>query len=88
MLVHNTQTYSKSYKRYNMTNVEKIDKLKNRLQSLIEKHKLLHEKVEVAEAEKVQEKYLVEMKKQKLSLKDDMWKVELEIYSLEAQDEA
>jgi len=71
-----------------MTNVEKIDKLKNRLQSLIKKHKLLHEKVEVAEAEKVQEKYLVEMKKQKLSLKDDMWKVELEIYSLEAQDEA
>ena len=35
-----------------MTNVEKIDKLNNRLQSLIAKHKLVHEKVEVAEAEK------------------------------------
>jgi|TARA_Y100000389_G_scaffold204364_1_gene256497 uncharacterized protein YdcH (DUF465 family) len=71
-----------------MTNVEKIDKLNNRLQSLIAKHKLVHEKVEVAEAEKVQEKFLVEMKKQKLSLKDEMWKINLEITSLEAQSEA
>jgi uncharacterized protein YdcH (DUF465 family) len=71
-----------------MTNVEKIDKLNNRLQSLIAKHKLVHEKVEVAEAEKVQEKFLVEMKKQKLSLKDEMWKINLEITSLEAQNEA
>ena len=71
-----------------MTNVEKIDKLNNRLQSLIAKHKLVHEKVEVAEAEKVQEKFLVEMKKQKLSLKDEMWKFNLEITSLEARNEA
>ena len=71
-----------------MTNVEKIDKLNNRLQSLIAKHKLVHAKVEVAEAEKVQEKFLVEMKKQKLSLKDEMWKINLEITSLEAQSEA
>ena len=71
-----------------MTNVEKIDKLNNRLQSLIAKHKIVHEKVEVAEAEKVQEKFLVEMKKQKLSLKDEMWKINLEITSLEAQNEA
>jgi uncharacterized protein YdcH (DUF465 family) len=71
-----------------MTNVEKIDKLNNRLQSLIAKHKLVHEKVEVAEAEKVQEKFLVEMKKQKLSLKDEMWKINLEITSLEARNEA
>ena len=71
-----------------MTNIEKIDKLNNRLQSLIAKHKLVHEKVEVAEAEKVQEKFLVEMKKQKLSLKDEMWKINLEITSLEAQSEA
>jgi len=28
------------------------------------------------------------MKKKKLALKDEMWKVELEIVSLEAQDEA
>ena len=69
-----------------MTNVEKIDKLNNRLQSLIAKHKLVHEKVEVAE--KVQEKFLVEMKKQKLSLKDEMWKINLEITSLEARNEA
>ena len=71
-----------------MTNVEKIDKLNNRLQSLIAKHKLVHEKIEVAEAEKVQEKFLVEMKKQKLSLKDEMWKINLEITSLEARNEA
>ena len=71
-----------------MTNVEKIDKLNNRLQSLIAKHKLVHEKVEVAEAEKVQEKFLVEMKNQKLSLKDEMWKINLEITSLEASNEA
>ena len=71
-----------------MTNVEKIDKLNNRLQSLIAKHKLVQEKVEVAEAEKVQEKFLVEMKKQKLSLKDEMWKINLEITSLEARNEA
>ena len=71
-----------------MTNVEKIDKLNNSLQSLIEKHKLVHEKVEVAEAEKVQEKFLVEMKIQKRSLKDEMWKINLEITSLEASNEA
>jgi len=71
-----------------MTNLEKIDKLKNRLQSLREQHALQHEKCEVAELERVQEKYLTEIKKKKLALKDEMWKVELELYSLEAQDEA
>jgi len=65
-----------------------IEKLKNRLQSLKEQHRLEHQRVEAAEAENVQEKYLTEMKKKKLALKDEMWKVELEIYSLEAHDEA
>ena len=44
--------------------------------------------VMMPQIEKVQEKYLTEIKKKKLALKDEMWKVELEIYSLEAQDEA
>ena len=85
MLVRNMQTY---LRRYSMTNLEKIDKLKNRLQSLKEQHALEHQKCEAAEAENVQDKYLTEMKKKKLALKDEIWKVELEIVSLEAQDEA
>ena len=71
-----------------MTNLEKIDKLKSRLQSLKEQHDLEHQKVEAAEAENVADKYLTEMKKKKLALKDEMWKIGLEITSLEAQDEA
>jgi len=65
--------------------LEKIDKLKNRLQSLKEQHALEHERVEVAELEKVQDKFLAELKKKKLALKDEMHKVELEIISLEAK---
>jgi hypothetical protein len=72
-------------RRYNMTTIEK---LKNRLQSLKEQHHLEHQKVEAAEAENVAEKYLTEMKKKKLALKDEMHKVELEIYSMEASNEA
>ena len=71
-----------------MTNLEKIDKLKNRLQSLKEQHDLEHQKVEAAEAENVADKYLTQMKKKKLTLKDEMWKINLEIIALEAQDEA
>jgi hypothetical protein len=65
-----------------------VEKLRNRLQSLTEQHKLEHQKCEAAEAENVQEKYLTEIKKRKLALKDEMWKIELEIISLEAQNEA
>jgi len=71
-----------------MNDLERLDKLKNRLQSLKEQHDLQHQKVEAAEAENVQDKFLTEMKKKKLALKDEMWKVELEITSLEAQNEA
>lgn len=85
MLVRNSQTY---LRRYSMTNLEKIDKLKNRLQSLKEQHDLQHQKVEAAEAENVADKFLTEMKKKKLALKDEMWKVGLELTSLEAQNEA
>ena len=85
MLVRNMQTY---LRRYSMTNLEKIDKLKNRLQSLKEQHDLQHQKVEAAEAENVADKFLTEMKKKKLALKDEMWKVGLELTSLEAQNEA
>ena len=65
--------------------LEKIDKLKNRLQSLKEQHALEHQKCEAAEAENVADKFLTEMKKRKLALKDEMGKIELEIVSLEAK---
>ena len=77
MLVRNIQIY---LRRYNMTTVEK---LRNRLQSLTEQHKLEHQKCEAAEAENVQEKYLTEMKKKKLALKDEMCKIEKQIKDLE-----
>ena len=66
MLVRNIQTY---LRRYSMTDV---DKIKNRLQSLREQHTLQHQKCEAAEAENVQDKYLTEMKKKKLALKDEI----------------
>lgn len=71
-----------------MTNLEKIGKLKNRLQSLVEQHAFEHSKLEAAESENVQEKFLTEMKKKKLALKDEMWTINLQITALEAQDEA
>jgi hypothetical protein len=49
-----------------------VDKIKNRLQSLREQHTLQHQKCEAAEAENVQDKYLTEMKKKKLALKDEI----------------
>ena len=73
MLVRNMQTY---LRRYSMTTVEK---LKNRLQSLKEQHALEHQKCEAAEAENVQEKYLTEMKKKKLALKDEIAIIEKQI---------
>ena len=73
MLVRNFQIY---LRRYSMTTVEK---LKNRLQSLKEQHALEHQKCEAAEAENVQEKYLTEMKKKKLALKDEIAIIERQI---------
>ena len=48
-----------------------------RAQYLERKHKLLHDRIEAAEAEKCPDKYLTEMKKEKLALKDEivrLWK--------------
>ena len=73
MLVRNIQTY---LRRYSMTDV---DKIKNRLQSLREQHTLQHQKCEAAEAENVQDKYLTEMKKKKLALKDEIAIIEKQI---------
>jgi len=56
-----------------------IEKLKNRLQSLKEQHALEHQRCEAAEAENVQEKYLTEMKKKKLALKDEIAIIERQI---------
>ena len=66
-----------------MTNLEKIDKLKNRLQSLKEQHDLQHQKVEAAEAENVADKFLTEMKKKKLAFKDEIATIEKQIEELE-----
>jgi len=43
-----------------------------RAQFLEKKHKLLHDRIEAAEAEKCPDKYLTEMKKEKLALKDEI----------------
>lgn len=56
-----------------------VEKLKNRLQSLKEQHALEHQRCEAAEAENVQEKYLTEMKKKKLALKDEIAIIERQI---------
>ena len=56
-----------------------VEKLKNRLQSLKEQHALEHQRCEAAEAESVQEKYLTEMKKKKLALKDEIAIIEKQI---------
>jgi len=56
-----------------------VEKLKNRLQSLKEQHALEHQRCEAAEAENVQEKYLTEMKKKKLALKDEIAIIEKQI---------
>ena len=59
-----------------------VEKLKNRLQSLREQHALEHQKCEAAEAENVQEKFLTEMKKKKLALKDEISIIEKELKEL------
>ena len=56
-----------------------VEKLKNRLQSLKEQHALEHKRCEAAEAENVQEKFLTEMKKKKLVLKDEIAIIEKQI---------
>jgi len=43
-----------------------------RAKFLEKKHKLLHDRIEAAEAEKCPDKYLTEMKKEKLALKDEI----------------
>lgn len=43
-----------------------------RAKFLEQKHKLLHARIEAAEAEKCPDKYLTEMKKEKLALKDEI----------------
>jgi hypothetical protein len=59
-----------------------VDKIKNRLQSLREQHTLQHQKCEAAEAENVQDKYLTEMKKKKLALKDEILILEKQLKAI------
>jgi len=56
-----------------------VDKLKNRLASLQKQHADAHERCEVAEIEKVQDKYIKDLKKKKLDLKDEIVKIEKQI---------
>jgi uncharacterized protein YdcH (DUF465 family) len=46
--------------------------IEGRMESLLRKHQELHNKVEVLEAEKAPEKYILPIKKQKLQIKDEM----------------
>lgn len=56
-----------------------VDKLKNRLASLQKQHADAHERCEVAEIEKTQDKYIKDLKKKKLDIKDEIVKIERQI---------
>jgi uncharacterized protein YdcH (DUF465 family) len=46
-----------------------------RLQSLLAKHKNLHDRIEALEAERAPDKFVVELKKEKLMVKDELEKL-------------
>jgi len=48
------------------------EKLEYHRAHLIEKHEILHKRIEVAEIEKVRDDLLHEMKREKLALKDEI----------------
>lgn len=49
-----------------------MDVQMNRRDYLKKKHKELHDKIEVLEAEKAPEKYITDLKKQKLQIKTEL----------------
>lgn len=51
----------------------------DRLVSLERKHKNLHDRVEAAEAEKAPDKYISNMKREKLVLKDEITRLRKEV---------
>jgi hypothetical protein len=46
--------------------------IEGRIESLKRKHRDLHERIKVFEAEKVPEQYIVSLKKEKLKIKDEL----------------
>ena len=56
-----------------------IEKLKGRLVTLKQRHKDLHKKIEVLEAEKAPDKIITNYKKKKLALKDEISKLNVYI---------
>tara|TARA_Y100000389_G_scaffold65275_1_gene61345 strand:- start:300 stop:494 length:195 start_codon:yes stop_codon:yes gene_type:complete len=51
----------------------------HRIEVLTKKHKELHARVEAAEAENAPDEYLVTMKKEKLALKDEIEKLNVNV---------
>lgn len=49
-----------------------MGKQMNKIDYLKEQHKKIHERIEALEAEKAPEKYITDLKKQKLSIKDQI----------------
>jgi hypothetical protein len=56
---------------YNITDMNN-EKIIVFIQNLEEKHKILKEKIEVLYAEKADEKYITNLKKEKLKIKDEI----------------
>lgn len=50
--------------------------VEGRIDSLIRKHRELHERIEVLEAEHAPDKYIIPLKKEKLLLKDQIQKLQ------------
>ena len=55
---------------------ERMGTLENRLASLKTKHKSLHDRIEVLTAEKAPDEIIAKLKKEKLSLKDEIFDLE------------
>jgi hypothetical protein len=52
--------------------------IEGRIESLTRKHKDLHDRIEALEAEHAPDEYIQKLKKEKLALKDELHKLELD----------
>ena len=52
--------------------------IEGRIESLTRKHKDLHDRIEALEAEHAPDEYIQRLKKEKLALKDELHKLELD----------
>ena len=55
--------------------------IEGRIEALERKHKDLHSRVEALEAERAPEKYITNLKKEKLEIKDEIQRLKLELIS-------